>query len=132
PPPPPPPPSSAAPAAPVAPAATPNAGVEASARSGTWDTVIAWALAHGWSQEHIDAWIARLEEERADASEGDRPRKEQQAPPRPPEAGLIPPDPAQERPANAGSTAGRTESSDSSRGGAKKDRSRDSPDRRDR
>ncbi|WP_194411173.1 hypothetical protein [Microbacterium cremeum] len=119
---------------PAEPATPPNAkaAVEASVKAGSWDAVIAWALAHGWSQERIDEWIDRLETERTAASEGGRPGEEQQAPPAPPAPGLVAPDPTPERPANAGSTADRTESSDSSRGGAKKDRSRDSPDRRDR
>lgn len=126
------PPSPAAPAAPVTPPNA-NAAVEASKKAGTWDAVIAWARAQGWSQERIDEWVTRLEEERgAAASGGDRPGDEQQPPPRPPDAGIVAPAPAPERPADAGSTADRTESSDSSRGGPKKDRSRDSPDRRDR
>lgn len=122
------------PAAPV-PVTPPNANaaVEASKKAGTWDAVIAWARAQGWSQERIDEWVAHLEEERgAAASGGDRPGDEQQPPPRPPDAGIVAPEPAPERPANAGSTADRTESSDSPHGGAKKDRSRDSPDKRDR
>lgn len=136
-------PASAAPEpAPAAPAPPASAGeaVDASHRAGTWDAVRAWALAHGWSQKRIDAWISRLEEERAAAerdsaseresasADRDREHGAEQGPP----AGLVPADP-RERPANAGSNADREErSSDSSHGDTKKDRSRNPPDRRDR
>ncbi|SFS08641.1 hypothetical protein SAMN04487846_2409 [Microbacterium sp. cf046] len=34
--------------------------------SGSWDAVYAWALKRGWSQDRIDAWIARLDAKIAD------------------------------------------------------------------
>lgn len=126
------PPAPPAPPAPETPASA-DAAVEASVKAGTWDAVRSWALAHGWSQERIAEWITRLEQERA-AADPDRPGQDDDPKPAAPDAGLVPPSapaPAPERPANAGSTD-RTDSSDSHRGGAKKDRSRDSPDRRDR
>lgn len=129
---PPPPTSPAAPVAPVPPASE-DAAVAASMKAGTWDAVRSWALSHGWSQERIAEWIVRLEQERAAAADRNRPTDGEELKPETPDAGLLPPPaPAPERPANAGSSADRKESSDSVHGGAKKDRSRDSPDRRDR
>lgn len=46
----------------VAPTAAEEEGfVAASIASGSWDAAIEWARAHGWTDEKVAAWIARLE-----------------------------------------------------------------------
>ena len=91
-----------------------------------------WAARGQWSQARVDAWILRLEEKRA--AEQDRAaqssRQTQSEPSSPSEdGGRMTASDSSKTSAKAGHDAGRQ--TEKSWLGAKKDRSRDSPDRRD-
>lgn len=134
------------------PPSTKDEAIAQSEASGSWDPLRAWAASQGWSSGRTDALISRLERRQddrleinggrdsADRGSGDRREagiqsgSDSQRVSSPPtvtddqrgaETGS-----SKERPANAG--AGAADRTEKPGHGAKKDRSRDSPVRRDR
>ena len=146
----------AAPATPPAPVTAPDASVPATAAdieaviaaakaSGSWDELRAWTQAHGWTAARTDALVSRLERELAEKSPEPSSNAELAEAPVPSQldtqrrqvqaeteyARQTAPDPVpvgKERPAHAGSNVGNGNGADHD---AKKDQSRNSPDKRD-
>lgn len=139
-------------AAPVTPADI-EPVIEAAKAAGSWDSLRTWAAEHGWTPARIEALVSRLEREAAEKSEAEKTevaelpadggsaqrqgvvgaQTEQQktdadrtpnGPQRPAHAGSNAP----ERPAHAGSNVGNGNGAGHD---AKKDQSRNSPDKRD-
>jgi hypothetical protein len=99
--------------------------------AGSWQPVRDWAARNRWSQERIDAWILRLEEKQAAAqarvAQQKKTQSEQSSPSE--DGGRLT---ASESPKNSAKAVHGTErQAPKSWLGSKKDRSRDSPDRRD-
>ncbi|MCW3491791.1 hypothetical protein [Microbacterium sp. SSM24] len=136
----------AKPTTPSPPASLDEALAQAKA-SRSWDPVRAWAASRGWTDERIQALIARLERAIAERFENEGSRQtgggdqgtngvsdagRAQAPATGSHEktwGAVAGS-SKERPANAG--AGASDRTERNGHGAKKDRSRDSPERRDR
>jgi hypothetical protein len=100
--------------------------------SGTWQPVRDWATRNQWSQERIDAWILRLEEKKPavaekHAAEQQKIQGETSSPSE--DGGRLTASDSPKISAKAGPDAERQAVKPGL--GAKKDRSRDSPDRRD-
>ena len=110
---------------------TADQAVAAAVASGSWQPVRDWAAVHRWSQARIDAWIVRLEEKAAATQERtaaqQKTQSEQSSPSE--DGGRLTASDSPKNSAKAGHDAGRQ--ADKPGLGAKKDRSRDSPDRRD-
>jgi hypothetical protein len=98
--------------------------------SGSWQPVRDWAARNHWSQERIDAWVLRLEEKHAKAQErADELKKTQSEQSSSKEdVGLLS---TSESPKNSAKAGHAEHHAAKSWLGTKKDRSRDSPDRRD-
>jgi len=119
--------SAAAPAAPETPATpeTPavdegvDAAIDAARAAGTWGSLRAWAEAHGWATERIDALIERLER----AASTDRVTVGADLP----EQGTVQKKSHADHPAHAGSNGNGHDAVPD----RKKDQSRYSPDKRD-
>lgn len=92
--------------------------------SGSWDAVREWAKSRGWPAERIDSWIERVAYRGVPAVVPERPTGQDQSSANSGRT-AAPTTPAQ----NAGPNAERR--SEMPGLGSKKDRSRDSPDRRD-
>ena len=111
--------------------ATADKAVAEAEASGSWQPVREWASHNRWSQERIDAWIVRLEAKRqaaqARADDQKKTQGEQSSPSE--DGGRLTASESSTDSAKAGHGAQRQAAK--SELGSKKDRSRDSPDRRD-
>jgi hypothetical protein len=130
---------------PAAPAKSLDQVIAEAKASGSWDAIRSWAAANGWSNGRLDALIARLERERTDEKSADDERQSADSggawldgtTGSDSQRDLVAPQPdkkqpggnaGSERPAHAGSNVGHGHGAGAD---AKKDQSRDSPDRRD-
>jgi hypothetical protein len=141
-----PPPSATAPdASPPAPATDIDSVIAAAKASGSWDELRAWTQAQGWTTARTDALVSRLERELAEKSpepsnnaelseapvlsDSTTQRRQVQAEAEyDQQTATDPGSVGKERPAHAGSNVGNGNGAGHD---AKKDQSRDSPDKRD-
>lgn len=104
----------------------PTEAIVAEAKApGSWDAVREWAKSRGWSLERIDAWIERVADRVVLPVVPERPTGQEKSSAESGRTTAAPTTPAQ----HAGPDAERR--SEMPGLGSKKDRSRDSPDRRD-